>query len=103
MAPLTITQNNPLKKFLPPFPTTLGSWILRSYIQGRNASISKHHQGSDELETETVPWPFWAPQAVELKAEKGHHSYVFINPNQGTRMTMCQTHQRQFNKDSQQR
>ena len=81
MAPVTITPNNPQEKFLPPFPTALGSWILRSCIQGRNASIRKYHQGSDELEINTAPWPFGASQTAELKAGRGHHSHVVINSN----------------------
>lgn len=60
-------------------PYNLGLMILRSYIHRRNASMRKQHQCSNELETEIAPWPFWSPQAVELKAEKDHHSHVGVN------------------------
>lgn len=38
------------------------------------------HQGSEELEAESSPGSL-APGAIELKAEKGHHSHVVINPS----------------------
>lgn len=91
-------------------PYNLGLMILRFCIHGRKASIRRQLQSSHELETEIAPWPFWSPQAVELKAEKDHHSHMGVNlKHQGqirlllyneTKITRFETWLRQLNKDS---
>lgn len=57
-----IISNDPLVKFLLPFPTTLSPVSLEVLVpNGGNASTRRHNSNSTALEFKNATHSFWAP------------------------------------------